>query len=122
MESRESLKTRSTYYAVNKIIGILSKASVDQFIDLTYWGEKLTTDPEVKSAIGHIRGFLTDGTHPARNLFERVFTALNEHKKRRIFQSLFLNAWFLGGQAGLLGAEQRLQASLYPDLKPHAEV
>jgi hypothetical protein len=74
MESRESLKDRSTYYAVNKIIGILSKASVDQFIDLTYWGEKLTTDPEVKSAIGHIRGFLTDATHPARDLFERVFT------------------------------------------------
>jgi MoaA/NifB/PqqE/SkfB family radical SAM enzyme len=98
MESRESLKDRSTYYAVNKIIGILSKASVDQFIDLTYWGEKLTTDPEVKSAIGHIRGFLTDATHPARDLFERVFTALNEHKRRRIFQSLFLNAWFLGGR------------------------
>ena len=98
MGSLESLKDRSTYYAINKIIDLLSSGSVDRFIHLTYWGEKLTTDPEVKAAIGHIRGFLTDTTHPARDLFQRVFTALNEHKRRRIFQSLFLNAWFLGGQ------------------------
>jgi MoaA/NifB/PqqE/SkfB family radical SAM enzyme len=98
MGSLENLKDRSTYYAINKIIDLLSKASVDRFINLTYWGEKLTTDPEVKAAIGHIRAFLTDTTHPARDLFQRVFTTLSEHKRRRIFQSLFLNAWFLGGQ------------------------
>jgi MoaA/NifB/PqqE/SkfB family radical SAM enzyme len=98
MESLESLKDRSTYYAINKIIDLLSSVSVDRFITLTYWGEKLTTDPEVKASIGHIRRFLTDTTHPARDLFQRVFTTLSEYKRRRIFQSLFLNAWFLGGQ------------------------
>jgi MoaA/NifB/PqqE/SkfB family radical SAM enzyme len=98
MSSIDSLKDRSTYYAINKIIDLLSSVSVERFISLTYWGEKLTTDPEVKTAIGHIRGFLTDTAHPARDLFQRVFTTLNEYKRRRIFQSLFLNAWFLGGQ------------------------
>jgi MoaA/NifB/PqqE/SkfB family radical SAM enzyme len=98
MEPRETLKDRSTYYAINKIIDLLSSVSVDRFIHLTYWGEKLTVDPEVKAAIGHIRGFLTDTTHPARDLFERVFTTLSEYKRRRIFHTLFLNAWFLGGQ------------------------
>lgn len=29
--------------AISKIISLLSKASVDQFVDLTYWGKKLTT-------------------------------------------------------------------------------
>ncbi len=98
MESLESLKDRSTYYAINKIIDLLSSVSVDRFINLTYWGEKLTVDPEIKASIGHIRRFLTDTAHPARDLFQRVFTTLSEYKRRRIFQTLFLNAWFLGGQ------------------------
>jgi len=97
MESIESLKDRSTYYAITKIIDLLSKASVERFINLTYYGEKLTVDPEVKGAIRHIRGFLTDTSHPASDLFQRVFNTLSEYKRRRIFQSLFLNAWFLGG-------------------------
>jgi MoaA/NifB/PqqE/SkfB family radical SAM enzyme len=98
MEPIEILRDRSTYYAINKIIDLLSKASVDRFVNLTNWGEKLTKDPEVKGAINHIREFLTREDHPARELFYRVFGSLSEHKRRRIFQSLFLNAWFLGGK------------------------
>jgi MoaA/NifB/PqqE/SkfB family radical SAM enzyme len=98
MQSMEGLKNRSTYYAINKVIDLLSKASVERFINLTYWGELLTVDPEVKVVINHIRGFLTDKNHPARDLFQRVFNTLSEFKRRRIFQTLFLNAWFLGGR------------------------
>lgn len=98
MGSLENLKDRSTFYAINKIIDLLSKASVDKFIDLTYWGEKLTVDPEIKGSIEKIRYFLKDENHPARDLFQRVFDTLSEDKRRRIFQSLFLNAWFLGGK------------------------
>lgn len=98
MEPTENLKDRSTYYAINKIIDLLSKVSVDRFIDLTCWGEKLTRDPEVKGPIKRVRGFLTQEDHPARELFYRVFNTLSEHKRRRIFQSLFLNAWFIGGR------------------------
>ena len=98
MEPIENLRDRGTYYAINKIIGLLSKASVDRFVSLTYWGEKLTKDPEVNGAIKHIREFLTQEDHPARELFYRVFNTLSEHNRRRIFQSLFLNAWFLGGR------------------------
>ena len=98
MEAIESLKDRSTYYAINKIIHLLSKASVDRFVNLTYWGEKLTADPEVKGPIKQMREFLKQEDHPARELCYRVFNTLSEHKRRRIFQSLFLNAWFLGGR------------------------
>jgi MoaA/NifB/PqqE/SkfB family radical SAM enzyme len=98
MGSLENLKDRSTYYAINKIINLLSKASVDKFIDLTYWGEKLSSDPEVRRSVEKIRSFLKDENHPARDLFQRVFMTLNEDKRRRIFQSLFLSAWFLGGK------------------------
>lgn len=98
MEHIENLKDRSTYYAINKIVDLLSKTSVDGFVKLTYWGEKLTVDPEVKRSINHIRGFLKDKTHPARDLCYRVFNVLSEQKRHRIFQTLFFNAWFLGGQ------------------------
>ncbi len=94
----KNLRDRGTYYAINKIIDLLSKASVDRFVSLTYWGEKLTKDPEVNGAIKHVREYLTQDDHPARELFYRVFNTLSEHKRRRIFQSLFLNAWFLGGR------------------------
>lgn len=53
MESLETLKDRSTYYAINKIIDLLSSASVERFISLTYWGEKLSSDPEVRASIQH---------------------------------------------------------------------
>jgi MoaA/NifB/PqqE/SkfB family radical SAM enzyme len=98
MEAIENLKERGTYYAVSKIVDLLSKASVDTFVSLTYWGEKLTRDPEVNEAITKVRQFLTDKSHPARELFFKVFNTLSEYKRRRIFQSLFLNAWFLGGR------------------------
>jgi MoaA/NifB/PqqE/SkfB family radical SAM enzyme len=98
MDAPDSLKDRSVYYAITKIIDLLSSASVNRFINLTYWGEKLSADPEVRASIKHIRDFLTDTSHPARDLFQRVFTTLNEDKRKRIFQSLFLNAWFLGGR------------------------
>jgi MoaA/NifB/PqqE/SkfB family radical SAM enzyme len=98
MEAIETLKDRSTYYAANKIIHLLSKASVDTFVHLTYWGEKLTRDPEVRGPINKIRQLLIDESHPARDLFFKVFDALPENKRRRIFQTLFLNAWFLGGR------------------------
>jgi len=90
------MKDRSTYYAINMIIDLLSKVSVDTFVSLTYWGEKLTKDPEVQGAIRHVREFLTQEDHPARNLFHRVFNVLSERKRRRLFQSLFFNAWFIG--------------------------
>jgi MoaA/NifB/PqqE/SkfB family radical SAM enzyme len=98
METIENLKDRSTCFAINKVIDLLSKASVDRFVKLTYWGERLTRDPDISGAIKHIREFLTQEGHPAREIFYRVFNTLSEYKRRRIFQSLFLNAWFIGGR------------------------
>ncbi len=98
MEAIDNIKDKGAQYAINKIIDLLSSSSVDRFIKLTNWGERLTVDPEVKRSISKIRGFLTDKTHPARNLFQRVFNTLSVEKRQRIFQSLFLHAWFLGGR------------------------
>ena len=77
MEMRESIKDRSAQYAVSKIIDLLSRVSLDSFVHLTYWGEKLTSDPEVRGGIAHIRRFPTQDDHPARHLFSSVLTTLS---------------------------------------------
>jgi MoaA/NifB/PqqE/SkfB family radical SAM enzyme len=98
MESIANIKVRSTYYAAKKASDLLGRASFDSFVKLTYWTEKLTKNPEITGAIKNIRQFLTQENHPARELFSRVFNTLSEDKRRRLFQCLFQNAWFLGGK------------------------
>lgn len=122
MESIETMKDRGTYHAINVIIDLLSKVSVDTFVSLTYWGEKLTRDPEVQGAIRHVRQFLAQEDHPAKKLFHRVFNVLSEQKRRRLFQSLFLNTWFIGGKKrdyweGRLGFRPPFILILSPTLK-----
>ncbi len=98
METIDGLKEKGTQYAITKILSLLSNVSEDRFIQLTYWGEKLTRDPEVRDAIRKVRSLLKDKEHPAKKLFQRVLQRLPEENRRRIFNSLFLHAWFLGGR------------------------
>jgi len=79
MGSMENVKDKSTVYAINKIIDLLSSASVKRFINLTCWGEKLTADPDVKRSIQIIRGFLTDDTHPGA---EEIYTFRSKYMDR----------------------------------------
>jgi MoaA/NifB/PqqE/SkfB family radical SAM enzyme len=98
MERRESFKDRGFYYSASKITDLLSSISEEKFVQMTQWGEKLTRDPVVKRAIKKVRYFLQREDHPARELFHRVMTRLSEENRRRIFHSLFLHAWFVGGR------------------------
>jgi len=98
MERWENLKDRGFYYSASKIIDLLSSVSEERFVQLTQWGEKLTRDPVVKRAIQKVRSLLEKEDHPARELFHRVMVRLSEENRRRIFHSLFLHAWFVGGR------------------------
>ncbi|MEJ2726830.1 MAG: radical SAM protein, partial [Deltaproteobacteria bacterium] len=98
MERWENLKDRGFYYSASKIVDLLSSVSEERFVQLTQWGEKLTRDPEVKGAIIRVREFLEQEDHPARELFHRVISRLSEENRRRLFHTLFLHAWFLGGR------------------------
>ena len=98
MERWENLKDRSFYYSASKVIDLLSSVSEERFVQLTQWGEKLTRDPVVKKAIQKVRSLLEKEDHPARELFHRVMVRLSEENRRRIFHSLFLHAWFVGGR------------------------
>ncbi len=75
-------------YGIKKRIGLLGKSSLDRFVRLAYWGQRLTSDPDVKDAISKIRNYLNQETHPARELFQRVFDVLSEQKGERLFRTL----------------------------------
>lgn len=98
MERWESLRDRGFYYSASKVVDLLSMVSEERFVQLTHWGEKLTRDPVVREAIRKVRFFIEKEDHPARQLFSRVMTTLSEENRRRIFHSLFLHAWFVGGR------------------------
>lgn len=80
------------------IIDLLGSISDENFIRLTYLAEKLTNDREILAGIRGIRNYLQNPDHAAKKLFRRVFDYLPEKNRRRIFETLFLRAWFLGNR------------------------
>ncbi|MFP3927469.1 MAG: radical SAM protein [Desulfobacteraceae bacterium] len=92
------VKEYSADQAVKMIVNLLSRSSEDRFIQLTQLGETLTSDPEVKSAIQKVRRLLQDPDSSAKDLFKRVLEYLPYENKKRLFFTLFHNAWFKGGK------------------------
>ncbi|RLB04622.1 MAG: radical SAM protein [Deltaproteobacteria bacterium] len=97
MEIMHQIKDYATQQIVKKIISLLGKASDSRLIQMTYLGEKLTSDPEVRRAIQKIRYFLQNG-HPAKEIFYRVLNYLRYENQVKLFYTLFNNAWFFGGK------------------------
>jgi MoaA/NifB/PqqE/SkfB family radical SAM enzyme len=97
MEVIHHIKDYTTQQIIRNIISLLGKVSDSRLIQMTYWGEKLTSDPLVKSSIQKIRSFLQNG-HPAKELFYRVLNYLKYENQVKLFYTLFNNAWFAGGK------------------------
>jgi MoaA/NifB/PqqE/SkfB family radical SAM enzyme len=97
MEVMHHIKDYTTQQIVKNIISLLGKVSDNRLIQMTYWGEKLTSDPLVKTSIQKIRSFLQNG-HPAKELFYRVLNYLKYENQIKLFYTLFNNAWFAGGK------------------------
>jgi MoaA/NifB/PqqE/SkfB family radical SAM enzyme len=67
-------------------------------VQLTYLGEKLTSDYEILDAIKGIRKMLESQDHPAKKLFRGVLEYLPPKNRTIVFNTLFNNAWFLGNK------------------------
>ncbi|UCC66705.1 MAG: radical SAM protein [Deltaproteobacteria bacterium] len=97
MEVVQQIRDYTTQQIIKKIISLLGKVSDSRLMQMTYLGEKLTTDPEVRRSIQKIRFFLQNG-HPAKDLFYRVLTYLKYENQVKLFHTLFNNAWFFGAK------------------------
>jgi hypothetical protein len=98
MNFAEQIKDFSGHQASNMIVELLSRISDERLIQLTYLGEKLTSDYEVLGAITGVRSFLQNPNHPAKKLFRGVLEYLPPKNRSIIFNTLFNNAWFIGNR------------------------
>jgi MoaA/NifB/PqqE/SkfB family radical SAM enzyme len=98
MNFAEQIKDFSSHQASRMIVELLAKVSDERLVQLTYLGEKLTSDAEVLGAIEGARRLLLDPTHPAKEMFHRVLEYLSPENRAIIFQTLFNNGWFIGNK------------------------
>jgi hypothetical protein len=89
MNFAEQIKDFSCHQASRMIVELLTRVSDERLIQLTYLGEKLTSDEEVLRAIRRVRSLLVDPTHPAREMFHRVLEYLPPENQATIFHTLF---------------------------------
>lgn len=88
-----------TYQQISKmIVELLRRISDENLIQLTYLAEKLTSDPEILSAIQGVRRMLQTPGHPAKKLFRGILEYLPPKNRTIIYHTLFHNAWFLGNK------------------------
>ncbi len=80
------------------IVELLRRVSDERLIQLTYLGEKLTSDYEILNSIKGVRNMLQTPGHPAKRLFWGVLEYLLPKNRTIIFNTLFNNAWFMGNR------------------------
>jgi hypothetical protein len=73
------------------IVELLRRISDERVIQLTYLGEKLTTDYEILGAIRGVRNMLQTPDHPAKKLFRGILEYLPSKNRTIIFNTLFNN-------------------------------
>ena len=98
MNFAEQIKDFSGHQASKMIVELLRRVSDERLIQLTYLGEKLTTDYEIVGAIRGVRNMLQTPGHPAKKMFREVLEYLPPKNRTIIFNTLFSNAWFMGNR------------------------
>jgi MoaA/NifB/PqqE/SkfB family radical SAM enzyme len=98
MNFSDQVKDLTGYQVSKMIVELLRKVSDERLVQLTYLGEKLTSDDELLSAIRSVRIMLQNPAHPAKKLFRRVLEYLPPRNRTVIFNTLFNNAWFIGNK------------------------
>jgi len=98
MKFSEQIKDLSGHQISKMIVELLRRVSDEKLVQLTYLGEKLTSDYEILGAIKGVRNMLETPEHPAKKLFRGVLEYLPPKNRTIIFDTLFNNAWFMGNR------------------------
>lgn len=98
MNLAEQFADFTGHQASKMIVELLRVVSDERLLQLTYLGEKLTSDYEVLDAIRGVRNLLQTPGHPAKQLFRGILEYLPPKNRTIIFHTLFNNAWFHGNK------------------------
>ena len=98
MNFSEQIKDLTGHQVSKMIVELLRRVSDERLVQLTYLGEKLTSDYEILDAIKGVRNMLETPGHPAKKLFRDVLNYLPPKNRTTVFNTLFNNAWFMGNR------------------------
>jgi MoaA/NifB/PqqE/SkfB family radical SAM enzyme len=98
MKFSEQIKDLTGHQVSKMIVELLRRVSDERLVQLTYLGEKLTSDYEIIGAIKGVRNMLETPGHPSKKLFRDVLEYLPPKNRTIIFNTLFNNAWFMGNR------------------------
>jgi MoaA/NifB/PqqE/SkfB family radical SAM enzyme len=98
MNFSEQVKDLTGQQVSRMIVELLRRVSDERLVQLTYLGEKLTSDYEILDAIKGVRNMLETPGHPAKKLFRGVLEYLPPRNRTSVFNTLFNNAWFMGNR------------------------
>ncbi len=98
MKLSGQIRDFTSQQASKMIVELLDRVTDKHLIQLTYLGEKLTTDYEVLGAIRAVRQMLEAPNHSAKQIFYRVMEYMPKQNRVKLFHTLFNNAWFNGGK------------------------
>ena len=98
MNFSEQIKDVTGHQVSKMIVELLNRVSDERLVQLTFLGERLTSDHEILSAIQGVRNMLETPGHPAKKLFRGVLEYLSPKNRTIIFNTLFHNAWFIGNR------------------------
>jgi len=97
MDFSESVRHFTENQVAKGIVQLLNRASDERLIQTTHLAERLTREPEILAGIRGLRELL-GSDHPAKQLFYRVLNNFPFQRQIRLFQSLFMGAWFEGAK------------------------
>jgi len=86
----------STKQASRMLVELLDRISEERLMQMLELAKKLTRNEDVLEALGGIQGFLSSN-HPSKDIFYRVLDKIPKKNRFKIYDSLFNNAWFVGG-------------------------
>ncbi len=98
MNFSEQIKDLTGQQVSRMIVELLRRVSDDRLVQLTYLGEKLTTEYEILGALKGVRNMRETPGHPAKKMFREVLEYLPPKNRTSIFNTLFNNAWFTGNR------------------------
>ena len=98
MNFSDQIKDLTGHQVSKMIVELLRRVSDERLVQLTYLGEKLTSDHEILGAINGVRKMLETPGHPAKKLFRGVLEYLPPKNRTIVFNTLFNNAWFMGNR------------------------
>jgi hypothetical protein len=98
MNFSDQAKDLTGHQVSKMIVELLRRISDERLVQLTYLGEKLTSDYEILGAIRGVRNMLETPGHPAKKLFRGVLEYLPPKNRTSVFNTLFNNAWFMGNR------------------------